>query len=136
MAHFVSLNQNNKVLNVFRIANEDMLNEKGEEVEALGILKCEELFGPGKYLQTSYEGNFRVRFAGMGDFYDETLDAFIPPKVFDSWIFNNLTYDYDPPVPKPTDVTPTKDYIWNEETKTWDEIDDGGRGPKPPVPEN
>ena len=61
----------------------------------------------------------RVRYAGIGYTYDETLDAFIPPKPYPSWTLDNSTADWAAPVPMPTDG---KMYSWNEATQSWVEI--------------
>tara|TARA_R110002096_G_scaffold269472_1_gene463295 strand:- start:207 stop:587 length:381 start_codon:yes stop_codon:yes gene_type:complete len=61
----------------------------------------------------------RKNFAGLGMTYDVTRDAFIQNKLFESWIFNEFTCDYDPPTPMPEDgVT----YEWDEETISWVEV--------------
>jgi accessory colonization factor AcfC len=60
---------------------------------------------------------FRKNYAGLGYTYDETRDAFIPPKNFDSWILNEETCQWQSPVPHPTDGGA---YTWNEQTVTWD----------------
>lgn len=83
---------------------------------------------PTSWIQTSYntyggqhpEGRpLRKNFAGVGFTYDAQRDAFIPPKPFNSWILDEDTCQWNPPVPMPTDGKP---YQWNEETTTWDEI--------------
>lgn len=58
----------------------------------------------------------RKNFAGVGFTYDKEIDAFIPPKEFDSWILDEFTCTWKPPVPKPADG---KNYVWNEEIKNW-----------------
>lgn len=83
---------------------------------------------PGEWIQTSYntyggvhtQGGtpLRKNYAGVGYTYDATLDAFIPPKPFDSWILNEETGLWDAPVAMPTDG---KRYDWNEGTLSWDE---------------
>jgi hypothetical protein len=82
---------------------------------------------PGEWIQTSYntlggqhpEGRpLRKNYAGIGFTYDRTRDAFIPPKPFASWILNEDTCLWDPPVAYPTDG---KLYSWNEQTQQWEE---------------
>ena len=51
--------------------------------------------------------------------YNKTLDAFIPPKRFKSWILNETSCLWEAPVPFPNDG---QDYDWNEENKSWDEV--------------
>lgn len=62
---------------------------------------------------------FRKNYAGIGFSYNETLDAFIPPKPFESWILNEETCLWESPIPKPDDEN---FYKWNEETQSWDLI--------------
>jgi len=62
---------------------------------------------------------FRKNYAGIGHSYDEVRDAFIPPKPFDSWMLNETTCLWEPPVEYPTDG---QRYSWNEEMGTWDLI--------------
>jgi hypothetical protein len=62
---------------------------------------------------------FRKNYAGIGYTYDETRDAFIPPKPFDSWILNEDSCLWEAPVAMPDDG---QAYEWNEETTSWDLI--------------
>lgn len=91
MAYFAELDENNTVLRVVAIAENDLFDENGHEVEALGVAKCKEFFGQETtWLQTSYNtyggvhqsGGLPLRknFAGIGFSYDPQRDAFIPPK--------------------------------------------------------
>ena len=78
---------------------------------------CQNLFGQDTtWKQTSYNDNFRVRYAGEGYTYDSTLDAFIPIKPYDSWILNTDNYQWKAPVDYPTDGD---HYTWNEITQQW-----------------
>jgi len=80
MAHFAELDKNNIVLRVIVVSNE-MLLEDGRESEAKGIAFCKQLFGKNTHwMQTSYNGNFRKNYAGIGCTYDSGRDAFIPEK--------------------------------------------------------
>lgn len=115
MAHFAELDDNNVVLRVIVVGNRDCLDENGNESETVGITFCQNLLG-GNWKQTSYNGNFRKNYAGIGYTYDEALDAFIPPKPFPSWILNEVTARWEPPIPYPDD---NKIYTWDEETQTW-----------------
>ena len=74
---------------------------------------------PGEWIQTSYNGNIRKNYAGIGYRYDDELDAFIPPKPYNSWILNEDTCQYEAPVAYPAD---DKYYTWNEDTTSWVEI--------------
>lgn len=85
---------------------------------------------PASWIQTSYntQGNvhllggtpLRKNYAGIGYSYNEELDAFIPPKPFNSWLLNEDTGLWYPPVNRPDDG---KYYIWNETILDWEEIE-------------
>jgi hypothetical protein len=78
MAHFAELDENNKVLRVIVIADKDTANDKGEEKEEIGIAFCKSLFGEDtKWVQTSYNANFRGSFAAIDDLYDADNDTFV-----------------------------------------------------------
>ena len=79
MAHFAKINNNNYVEQVIVVNNEVLLDKNGQESETLGIKFCEETFG-GRWVQTSYNNNFRGKYAGVGMVYDPIDDAFISPK--------------------------------------------------------
>ena len=121
MASFAKIGLNNKVIEVLSVNNEVLKDSNGVEQESIGIDFLTKLTGYPLWKQTSYNGNFRKNYASIGATYDETRDAFIPAKGFDSWTFNEDTCRYDPPVPKPAD-TETSAFFWNEETRNWDEI--------------
>jgi hypothetical protein len=115
MAHFAELNENNIVTRVIVVANTELLDDQGIEQESKGILFCQQLLG-GNWKQTSYNGNFRKNYAGIGYTYDSTLDAFIPPQPYLSWLLDTETCQWQPPVPMPTDGNI---YQWNEDTTSW-----------------
>jgi len=76
MAHFAQLDENNVVMQVIVVNNAELLDESGQESEAKGIAFCQSLFG-GTWKQTSYNANFRGKYAGVGDKYDPVVDEFI-----------------------------------------------------------
>jgi len=117
MAHFAKL-ENNVVTQVIVVSNQDILNEQGQESEELGIAFCSNLLG-GTWKQTSYNGNIRKNYAGVGYTYDESRDAFIAPKPFASWVLDEAKAQWKAPVDMPTD---DKRYTWNEATTSWDEV--------------
>jgi hypothetical protein len=117
LAHFAQL-ENNIVTKVIVVSNQDILDEQGQENEQKGIDFCSNLLG-GTWLQTSYNGNIRKNYAGVGYTYDEGRDAFIPPKPYNSWLLDEDTCQWKAPVDMPTD---DKRYTWNEETLTWDTV--------------
>lgn len=118
MAHFAKLDENNIVTEVVVVSNSDTSDAEGQEKESIGVAFCEHLFG-GRWKQTSYNGNFRKHYAGIGYYYDPVLDAFIPPKPYPSWVLNTDTCDWQAPVPYPQDG---KHYIWDEATLSWVEV--------------
>ena len=123
MAHFVKLNENNTVVEVIVVNNEVITDENGTENEQLGIDFCKQLFGEDtKWIQASYNGNFRKRYPGLGDTYNQDLDAFIAPSPYPSWILNSETCDWESPIPKP-DVSENQVALWSEETQEWVAVD-------------
>lgn len=78
MAHFAELNEENRVLRVIVVDNNITHNEDGLEDENLGIIFLKNIFGENtKWIQASYNGNFRGRFCDTGDLYDPINDVFI-----------------------------------------------------------
>jgi hypothetical protein len=118
VAHFAELDDNNVVTRVIVVDNKDTMDDNGNEVEAIGVAFCQDLLG-GRWVQTSYNNNFRVRYAGIGYTYDASLNAFIRPQPYPSWTLNSQTCDWDPPTPKPDDG---KSYRWDEATLSWVEV--------------
>lgn len=117
MAHFAKLDGNNIVTEVIVVHNNELL-DNGVESEAKGIAFCQSLFG-GNWKQTSYNGNIRKNFAGIGFTYDSGRDAFIPPKPYNSWVLDESTCHWEPPVAMPDDG---KLYRWDEDTVSWVEV--------------
>lgn len=120
MAHFAKLDENNVVLQVIVVHNNELI-ENGQESEAKGIVFCQSLFG-GTWKQTSYNGNIRKNYAGIGFTYDASRDAFIPPKPYNSWVLNEETCQWKAPVDIPANAgtgEPPKRYNWDESTTSW-----------------
>ncbi len=117
MAHFAKLDQNNVVLEVHVVHNNELLDENGVEQEQRGVdFLINWSNGYLAWKQTSYNGTFRKNYAGIGYTYDPQRDAFIPPKPFPSWILNEQTCLWEPPVPYPTDGNL---YQWDESMTNW-----------------
>ena len=116
MGHFAKLNDNNVVLEV-HVVNNAELDPANEETSGVAFL-TEWSGGYTNWRQTSYNGNIRKNYAGIGYTYDEKRDAFIPPKPFESWVLNEDTCQWTPPTPMPTDGA----YVWDEPTLSWKEI--------------
>lgn len=124
MSHFAKLDENNVVMFVTVGRKED----DGLEDEL--IARTGDV-----YRQTSYNTRggvhynpetgepsadqtkaFRKNYAGLGYLYDEALDAFIPPKPYESWVLNEETCLWEAPLPYPVAGGP---YFWNEEVEDW-----------------
>ena len=117
MAHFAQI-ENNLVTQVIVVNNEDVLDGDDNELESVGAQFCTDLLG-GTWKQTSYNGNIRKNYAGIGDTYDSTRDAFIAPKPYPSWTLVEATCLWTAPVAYPDDGNK---YIWNEDTTAWVEV--------------
>ena len=84
---------------------------------------------PGEWIQTSYNTHggvhlnggtpLRMNFAGVGFTYDKDKDVFIPPKIYNSWVLNEDSCLWEPPIPVPSD---NKKYFWNEQKISWEEV--------------
>ena len=123
MAHFAKIGLNNKVIEVLSVHNNELKDSNGVEQENIGIDFLTKLTGWAIWKQTSYNASIRKNFAGIGHTYDEDKDAFIPPKPtqYSSWVLNNTTCQWEPPIEKPSGETPENRYIWNEETQQWNQ---------------
>jgi len=133
MAFFAKIDDSNKVIQVLVLSDKDTQDADGNEVEAIGANYLHKGLG-GTWLKASKHTRggvhvkggtpFRKNFPGVGYTYDETRDAFIAPKSYPSWTFNETTCLWDPPVPWPGDASTdrTKNYDWNEETRQWDPL--------------
>jgi hypothetical protein len=112
MAHFAKLGTGNIVEKVEVVSNDIATTEQS------GIDFLNNLYGTRDvWKQTSYNSTIRKNFAGIGYKYDQTRDAFIPPKPYPSWTLNETTCQWEAPVLKPDDG---QNYDWNETTKQWD----------------
>jgi hypothetical protein len=120
MANFAQLNENSIVVNVIVVNNDAIDNLPFPESEPVGIAFCRSLYGADtRWAQTSYNANFRYNYAGSGYTFDATPTpngAFIPPKPYPSWLLNTVKYQWDAPVPYPTDG---QMYVWDEPILSW-----------------
>ena len=105
MAHFAKIL--NGIVTQVIVAEKDFINSGKVGDEFL-------------WVQTSYNGNFRKNYGGVGYSYDQTRDAFIAPKPYASWILNETTCQWEAPSVIPDD---DERYIWNESTTTWDIVE-------------
>ena len=124
MAHFAKLGTGNIVERVEVVSNDIATTEQ------VGVDFLQNLYKDrAVWKQTSYNTKggvhltggtpFRKNYAMIGGKYDQTRDAFIPPKPFNSWILNETTCLWESPVAHPNDG---QQYNWNEQNQTWDLI--------------
>jgi hypothetical protein len=114
MAHYAFLDKNNIVTEVIVGIDETELIEGKDPETWYGEFR-------GKVCKrTSYNGKIRKNYAGIGFTYDYELDAFIPPKPFDSWILDENSCQWHAPVAYPTDGF---SYFWNEVNLDWELMD-------------
>jgi len=133
MAHFAKLGVGNIVERVEVVSNDVATTEQA------GVDFLNSLYGSRDvWKQTSYNTSggehklggtpFRKNYAGVGYTYDQSKDAFIPPKPFNSWILNETTCLWEAPVAYPELTQEQMDnynyYAWNEDNKNWDLIDE------------
>ena len=120
MAHYAQLDENNVVTQVIVVSNDDCSDVNGNEVEEIGIAFCKKLLGADtNWKQTSYNNNFRVRYAGISYTYNEELDAFIPPKPWPSFVLNEETADWQSPLGAAPALT--EEEIASRSFYRWDE---------------
>ena len=130
MAHFAKLDANNIVTQVIVVSNDDTADSSGIETESIGVAFCQKLVGADtNWKQTSYNGNIRGNYAGIGMTYMTNVatlgvgstDIFINTQPYASWTVGVGTATWYPPAnpgDAPTlsesDKTAGKYYEWNE----------------------
>lgn len=119
MAHFAKIGLNNLVTDVLVVANRETMDSSGVEHESIGVEFLKNLTGHETWVQTSYNGNIRKNFAGVGYTYDSQRNAFIPPKPYSSWTLVEETCQWVAPIDFPIDG---KKYDWDELTTNWIEV--------------
>ena len=126
MAHYALLDENNTVINVITGVDENVAQTDIDGSVVGGSTEAWEQFYAGQEWlnatsckRTSYNGNIRKNYAGIGFTYDEDRDAFIPPKPFDSWLLDEETCRWEAPIPYPDDGLM---YEWDEEAGDWTAI--------------
>jgi hypothetical protein len=110
MAHYAFLDEDNIVTEVITGI---------DETELIEGLDTETWYGNFRgqiCKRTSYNGNYRKNYAGVGYTYDEDRDAFIAPKPFESWVLDEEACTWEPPVAYPVG---DEQYIWDEEAVDW-----------------
>jgi len=122
MAHYARVNSDNIVVYVTPVSNEMITDEDGVEHEDWAF---DHLYSTipdsigDRWVQTSYNNNFRRTYAGIGYTWDENQNAFIPPKPFESWIFDEQMVTWIPPTPLPETIEDGEMYVWDEEIGNW-----------------
>jgi hypothetical protein len=111
MAHYAFLDSNNIVTEVVTGIDE------AELIEGLDTETWYGNFRGQTCKRTSYNGNIRKQYAGIGFTYDADADVFISPRPFQSWSLDS-SYDWQPPVPHPSSGS----YLWDEENQEWREL--------------
>ena len=114
MAHYAFLDDNNIVTEVITGVDENEL------IEGLDTETWYGNFRGQVCKRTSYNGNIRKNYAGLGYSFDSERNAFIPPKPYPSWQLNDETCQWEPPTPRPTE--PFTHY-WNEANLAWELAD-------------
>lgn len=131
MAHYALINSNNIVVQVITGVDEHIIQTDLDGTQVGGSSEAWETFYENlpwfsglKCKRTSYNKNIRKHFACVGYIYNEYLDAFIPPKPYQSWVLNEEKCLWYPPVLMPDNFD--KDYAWNESTQEWVEKPNDG----------
>lgn len=114
MAHYAFLDDNWVVTEVITGIDETELIEGRDPETWYGEFKGQ------RCVRTSYNGNIRKNYAGIGYTYDEARDAFIPPKPCPSWILVEETCRWEAPIPYPEDGL---DYFWNCSSDSWEPVE-------------
>ena len=114
MAHYAFLDEDNTVTEVLVGIDET------QTIEGLDTETWYGNFRGQVCKRTSYNGNIRKNYAGIGYTYDAAKDAFIAPKPFNSWTLDEATCHWQAPTPMPTDTN--KRYYWSEDDLSWREV--------------
>jgi len=127
MAHFAQLDENNVVTQVIVVSNDDTSDSNGTETESIGVAFCQKLLGADtNWKQTSYNGNMRGNYAGIGYTYMSNVatlgvgstDIFISQQPYASWTVSTTAAQWKAPLTEPT---LTDEQIAAGSYYTWDE---------------
>jgi hypothetical protein len=116
MAHFVEIDSDNNFIRGIVISDQDCGGGNFPESEKPGQEYIASIGIEGRWLQASYNNNFRGKFPGDNDYYDEELDLFLSKKPYENFILDE-NYNWIPPLPKPDDEN---FWIWNPEKNQWE----------------
>ena len=118
MAHYAFLNGNRVTEVIVGVDENELINGQTPE-------QYYSTFRNQPCVRTSYNGNIRKHYAGVGYTYDAGRDAFIPPQPYPSWVLD-ADCNWQAPVPMPSDANtgePPKMYSWDEATQSWVEVE-------------
>ncbi len=122
MAHYAFINENYIVTEVIVGKDESNFDWERHYGDIRGQLCKRTSYNTIGGVHTTGGTPYRKNYAGIGYIYDPALDAFYPPKPFNSWVLNETTCIWEAPVPYPNDGNP---YRWDEETTSWIEVNNG-----------
>jgi hypothetical protein len=128
MAHYALINSDNIVVQVITGVDENIIQTdvNGKEVGG-STLAWEQFYSSLPWFEgltckrTSYNGNIRANYAGIGYIYDQDFDVFIAPQTYPSWKLNYTTYTWEAPVAKPNEVEGFV-FKWSEYNKEWIQV--------------
>ena len=120
MAHYAFLNENNIVTEIITGKDESNFNWEQQYSSFKGQVCKRTSYNTYGGVNNKGGTPFRKNFAGVGYTYDETRDAFIPAKPFNSWVLNEDTCLWESLIPYPQD---NNEYKWNEQNQSWDLIE-------------
>ena len=128
MAYYALINSNNIVVQVITGVDENIIQTDLDGTEVGGTTNAWEQFYASQpqfaglhCKRTSYNGNIRKKFAAIGDTYDVNFDVFIAPKPFPSWKLNYTTFEWESPIPYPTEIEGYT-WLWSEINKEWIQV--------------
>ena len=110
MAHFARIDSNNVVVDILVVPDEQQ--HRGND-----FLSSDLQLG-GTWIQTSYNGNIRKLYAGIGYWYLPELETFLPPKPYNSWSLDTVNQVWIAPIERPEEED-AKVPIWDEENQVW-----------------
>lgn len=122
MAHYAFLDENNVVTEVIVGKNEGNFDWEQQYGMFRGQACKRTSYNTIGGVHINGGVPFRKNYAGVGYTYDPQRDAFIPPQPYPSWILNEFSCLWEPPVTYPNN---DKLYQWNEETQSWTELHEG-----------
>ena len=119
--YFARVNSFNVVIEVVRVENYNCNDYLGNFSDVVAAEFCAKVFGHrngDRWIRSAKDGSIRGKYAGLGDDYDEDNDRFLPRRDYGSWVFNETSYEYEPPYLAP-ELTEEQEensyyYIWDD----------------------